>query len=194
MIEIIGAVLGFIYIFLEVLQKWTMWIFGIVSALCYIIVFYNSQLYAEMGLNFYFVVMSAYGLYCWKLAPKEATEELKFCFIDKPTVVKLTIVGALIFALVAWILVRFTDEAFPHPGLADTFVMTLSILATWMAARKIVECWYLWIVADMVAVPLYYEQELYSTVPLYVVYLIMSVMGLVQWRKSITNDTTFAKF
>ncbi|MDR0833528.1 MAG: nicotinamide riboside transporter PnuC [Candidatus Symbiothrix sp.] len=192
LIELIGVVFGLIYIGLEVRQKWTMWIFGIISSLCYIIIFYNNQLYAEMGLNFYFVAMSVYGLYCWKLAPKKETEELKFGFLDKQTALKLIVVGALIFALITWLLIFLSkndrlphSEIFPHPGLADTFVMTLSILATWMAARKIIECWYLWIVADVVAVVLYFSQELYLTDLLYVVYLILSIVGLVQWRKSV---------
>ncbi|GHT01868.1 hypothetical protein AGMMS49525_03940 [Bacteroidia bacterium] len=186
-IELIGVVLGLVYIFLEVRQMWAMWIFGILSSLCYIVIFYNNQLYAEMGLNFYFVAMSGYGLYAWKLAPKKTTEELKFGFLDKSTSLKLTGVGVVIFAVVAWLLVKFSDEIFPHPGLADTFVMTLSILATWMAARKIIECWYLWIVADVVAVVLYFSQEMYLTDLLYVVYLILSVAGLVQWRKSVNG-------
>jgi nicotinamide mononucleotide transporter len=187
LIELIGVVFGLMYIGLEVRQKWMMWIFGILSSLCYIIIFYNNQLYAQMGLNFYFVAMSVYGLYCWKLAPKKTTKELKFGFLDKPTTVKLIVSGGLIFALVAWILMDFSDEIFPHPGLADTFVMTLSILATWMAARKIIECWYLWIITDVVAVALYFSQGMYLTDLLYVVYLILSVVGLLEWKKSITK-------
>lgn len=188
-IELFGVVFGLIYIGLEVRQKWMMWVFGILSSLCYIVVFYNNQLYAEMGLNFYFVVMSSYGFYAWKLAPQKVTDKLKFRFIDKPTALKLTAIGVLIFTLVGWLLSGFSDEIFPHPGLADTFVMTLSILATWMSARKMVECWYLWIVADVVAVVLYFSQELYLTDLLYVVYLILSVVGLMQWRKSIEGTS-----
>jgi nicotinamide mononucleotide transporter len=84
---------------------------------------------------------------------------------------------------IMWLaLSRLTDS--PVPG-CDAFLTSLSIIATWMLARKIYEHWLLWIVVNTVSVILYYTRGLYPTVVLYSVYGIMSFVGLKAWKKSL---------
>jgi nicotinamide mononucleotide transporter len=70
----------------------------------------------------------------------------------------------------------------------DSFITSLSIIATWMLARKIYEHWLLWIVVNSVAAVLFLSRGLYPTVILYVVYGIMSFVGLTAWKKTIRSD------
>jgi nicotinamide mononucleotide transporter len=69
----------------------------------------------------------------------------------------------------------------------DAFITSLSIVATWMLARKILEHWYLWIVVNFVSAVLFLTRGLYPTVILYLVYGIMSFVGLVAWKKTIPH-------
>jgi nicotinamide mononucleotide transporter len=69
----------------------------------------------------------------------------------------------------------------------DSFITSLSIIATWMLARKIYEHWYLWIVVNSVSVALFLARGLYPTVILYLVYGMMSFAGLMAWRKTIRS-------
>jgi len=94
----------------------------------------------------------------------------------------LTLVFAILFTGMWLILHHLTDS--PVPGW-DSFITSLSIIATWMLARKIYEHWYLWIVVNGVAVVLFLTRGLYPTVALYAVYCVMSFVGLKEWRKTI---------
>jgi len=94
----------------------------------------------------------------------------------------LAVVFVFLFVLLWLILDRLTDS--PVPGW-DSFITSLSIIATWMLARKIYEHWYLWIIVNSVASGLFLTRGLYPTVILYAVYGIMSFVGLVAWKKTI---------
>ena len=97
----------------------------------------------------------------------------------------------IILYLVMWlVLSRLTDS--PVPGW-DAFLTSLSIVATWMLARKIYEHWFLWIVVNIVSFVLYFTRGLYPTVALYIVYAVMSFIGLKTWKKTINNNMSIGK-
>jgi nicotinamide mononucleotide transporter len=83
-----------------------------------------------------------------------------------------------LFALLS----KFTDSPVPE---WDSFITSLSIVATWMLARKIYEHWYLWVVVNSVSSVIFFVRGLYPTVILYIIYLIMSFAGMIEWKKSI---------
>ncbi len=182
-IEIIGAFFALIYLILEVRQKWTMWIVGIISSLFYIYIFFEAKLYAEMGLNVYYTFMSIYGLYCWKLAKN--TEKMDPSRITFKAGGIITFISIVLFAAMVFILIRFTDSPVPY---ADALVAALSIVATWMVSQKIIEHWYIWIFVNFFSVGLYVYQALYPTAVLFMIYGSMSIVGLIQWRKSIKKN------
>ena len=101
------------------------------------------------------------------------------------TGVVLGIIFVLLYVILWFVLSRFTDS--PVAGW-DSFLTSLSIVATWMLARKIYEHWLLWIVVNSVSVVLFLTRGLYPTVILYMVYGIMSFVGLTAWKKTIRYD------
>jgi nicotinamide mononucleotide transporter len=98
------------------------------------------------------------------------------------TGIVLIVVFLLLYTLMYIILSRLTDS--PVPGW-DSFITSLSIVATWMLARKIYEHWFVWIVVNFVSAILFLTRGLYPTVFLYIVYGLMSFSGLVVWKKTI---------
>jgi nicotinamide mononucleotide transporter len=97
----------------------------------------------------------------------------------------LAVVFTLLYFILWFILSYFTDSPVPA---CDSFITSLSIIATWMLARKIYEHWYLWIVVDAFASVLFFTRHLYPTVILYIVYCALSFAGLIEWRKSLTKQ------
>jgi len=184
-VEITGAVLAFIYLILEIKRNWLFWIVGIISSAFYVYIFFRAALYAEMGLNFYYILMSVYGIYCWKFSPEAGNENLGFRRIDIKTTFVLLLVFLGLFGTIVFVLHQFTDSQVPLP---DAFIAVLSIIATWMSAKKIIECWYIWIFANLFATGLYIHQHLYPTAILFTVYSILSFIGLIEWRKTIKNN------
>lgn len=104
--------------------------------------------------------------------------------LDLRTGIILIIVFIILYALMWFILSGLTDS--PVPGW-DSFITSLSIVATWMLARKIYEHWFIWIVVNSVSAVLFFSRGLYPTVLLYVVYGLMSFVGLIAWKKTIPH-------
>jgi nicotinamide mononucleotide transporter len=146
-----------------------------------------------MSLQGYYLIISCFGWYWWARGKKERTGEgeigrrgdgenyeLKVTRLKLRTGMILAIVFVLLFLVMWLILTRLTDSPVPA---RDSFITSLSIIATWMLAKKIYEHWYLWIVVNFVSVILFITRGLYPTAILYVVYGIMSFAGLVEWKK-----------
>lgn len=201
-IEILGAAAGMIYVVLEIRQDLLLWPLGIMTAGFYIVVFYTSRFYAGMGLQVYYLAVSIAGWYWWKKGINAAVPDPRDEGIDvahgktgsgnaKPLEVSrlgprtgfvLATVFVILYLLMWIILSRLTDS--PVPGW-DSFITSLSVVATWMLARKIYEHWYLWMVANLAAVLIFYSRGLYPTMVLYGIYLVMSSVGLKTWSRSL---------
>jgi nicotinamide mononucleotide transporter len=196
-IEVFGAVTGIIFVFLEIRQNLWLWPVGIITSAVYIWVFYTGKLYADMSLQGYYLVISVIGWYWWRRGEKEkgrrgkgenrrkgdeAKVKLRVTRINNSLALILLITFAILYTTMYLILSRLTDSPVPA---ADSFVTSLSIIATWMLARKIYEHWYLWVIVNSVSCILFLTRDLYATVILYAVYCIMSVVGLREWKKSL---------
>ena len=204
-IEIFGAITGILYVFLEIRQTIWLWPVGIITSAVYIWVFFTSKLYADMSLQGYYLIISCLGWYWWTkgaghraqgtehraqgLGQKEEAEwekkALQVTRLELRTGIVLAFVFLILYAIMWLVLSRLTDS--PVPGW-DSFITSLSIVATWMLARKIYEHWLLWIVVNSVSAVLFLTRGLYPTVILFVVYGIMSFAGLAAWKKSIRYE------
>jgi nicotinamide mononucleotide transporter len=105
--------------------------------------------------------------------------------INLKTTITLSAILCVLYFILWFVLSHFTDSPVPA---CDSFITSLSIIATWMLARKIYEHWYLWIVVNTFASVLFITRQLYPTVVLYIVYCAMSFVGLIEWRKSLTKQ------
>jgi nicotinamide mononucleotide transporter len=197
-IEIFGAITGIIYVFLEIRQTIWLWPLGIITSGVYVWVFFTSKLYADMSLQSYYVIISVLGWYWWirgtgqeakstdcgEMESKEGEDStvLNVSRLKLKTGIALAVAFIILYFIMWIVLSNLTDS--PVPGW-DSFLTSLSIIATWMLARKIYEHWYLWIIVNTVSVILYFTRGLFPTVILYSVYTMMSFTGLRVWKKTI---------
>ena len=182
-IEIFGALTGILYVILEIRQSIWLWPVGLITSAIYIWVFFTSKFYADMGLQTYYVIISIYGWYWWLKGGKRYNiESLPVTRASIKTLIILFTVFVVLFALLWYVLLSYTDSPVP---VGDAFTTALSIVATWMLARKIIEHWMLWVIADLVSMGLYIYKGLYPTVVLFAVYTIMAVIGYREWKKAI---------
>ncbi len=215
-IEIFGAITGIIYVFLEIRQNIWLWPVGIITSAVYIIVFFTSKFYADMGLQGYYLVISCLGWVWWMKgrgrgaegkngagrraqgAGQEKADRLRDRKTARPQDLKtvrlyvtrlklktgliLSAVFLLLYFLMWFVLSRLTDSPVPE---WDSFITSLSVVATWMLARKIYEHWFLWIAVNAAAMVIFTVRGLYPTAVLYLVYFAMSFAGLKAWRRSL---------
>lgn len=188
-IEIAGAILGLLYIFFSIRQHILTWPTGLFTSLLYIAVFFQSGFYADMGLQVYYVVISIYGWYYWLKGGQNKTNASENQVPVKKTPRKVLLLSLLvtsgIYFIILFILLRFTDSTVPY---MDSLTTALSIMATWMLARKYIEHWLVWIFVDFVSAGLYIYKELWPTVVLFVVYTVMAVLGYLEWKKDLKQE------
>ena len=138
-----------------------------------------------MGLQMYYVFISIYGWYEWLKGNQDnAREKLEVNRLNLKLGILLIVISLIIFGMIWLILINYTDSQVP---VADSLATSLSIVATWMLARKILEHWLVWIFVDAFSIGLFIYKGLLPTVILFVVYTIMAVVGFVEWKKDLVK-------
>lgn len=184
-IELLGAILGILYIFFSIKQNILTWATGLLTSLLYVYVFFYAKLYADMGLQAYYVFISIYGWYFWVKGNKPVNK--KKVPVKKTSInlwIKLLVVSALLYGIILYILLNYTNSDVPY---MDSITTALSIVATWMLARKFIEHWLIWVFVDAFSAGLYVYKELWATVVLFAVYTVMAVLGFIEWKKDLSN-------
>ena len=179
-IELFGAVTGIAYVILEIKRNILLWPLGIITSAVYIYVFGHNGFYANMGLQGYYLVISIYGWYRWQ-RPQErvqAEEKSDVRRIGRVTAAWCAVTAGVMWAVLWLVLDRATDSPVP---LWDGLIASLSVVATWMLTRKYLEQWYVWIVANAIAVIVYMASGMYPTAALFLVYFMMAIIGVMSW-------------
>lgn len=183
-VEILGTILSLIYLYLSVKQRASLWIFGFLCSVLYTVVFFQSKFYADMTLQVYYMVVSVYGWINWKSSKNKTEKELPISRVPVKIIPYLLLITAAIFFAYYFVLLQ-TDSPLPK---ADSFTTALSIVATWMLAKKYIEYWIVFIIVDAVSAGLYFYKDLYPTAILFVFYTIMAVVGYFEWRKTMLQN------
>ena len=179
-VELVGAVLGIVYVLLAIRQNIWCWSVGIVSVAFYILIFYMVRLYGDMSLQIFYLIMGFYGWYAWFYA-KGSADKLNISKIKRPILIIMFLAVVLMTPLFGYIL-TYTDDPIPY---WDGFTTALGLVGTWMTARKYLENWLLWIFANIVCVGVYYYKELYPTVVFYAIMAVLAYRGYLIWGKEL---------
>ena len=139
-LEMIGALVGLIYLWLEYKASIYLWIVSIIMPAIYINVYYRAGLYADFGINIYFLLASLYGWIVWKWGKKKQketsdkdSETSGIRHFDRSALPAVAGVFLVLFLLIGWILIQFTDSTVPW---LDSFTTAASIIAMWMLTQN----------------------------------------------------------
>lgn len=189
-LEYFGVITGLLYLWLEIKQHNSMWVVGFLTSLTYVFVFFFAKVYADMGLNVYYTLISIYGFIQWsrkgkhlqQSQPEQGKKEEVIVYRRMSPKLLVGVVTAIlgIWAGLWFVLSHFTDSPIP---VGDAFTTAVGIVATWMLAKYIIEHWIFWVVVNAVSVYLYYLRDLYPTMFLYICYAVLAIAGWYTWKK-----------
>jgi nicotinamide mononucleotide transporter len=179
-LEIAAVVTTLVSVILTVRQNIWCWPTGIVGVVLYAVVFWQSRLYSDMGLQFVYLVLSVYGRYEW-LHGGEGRSELHVTRAPRRLLGICIVIGIAFAALSGYVLSRTTNAALPW---LDSTLTSFSLVAQWLMTKKHLENWIFWIAVDIVYVGMYAYKELMLTAVLYALFLVLAWRGYVQWRDS----------
>ncbi len=167
-------------VLLSVLRNIWTWPMGIIGVSIFFYICYESKLYADMWLQVVFLIQSIYGWYYWLNGRKDDEVQVPIKKLSlREQLLNLLLITVLIL-LIGYISDRFSDTDVPY---LDATVASISLIANILLARKVLDNWVLWIIADIMYIGLFYYKELYVTSGLYVIFLVMASSGLITWRK-----------
>lgn len=180
-LEWVAVVFGIVSVYLSVREKIWSWPTAIVSVGLYIYVFLKARLYADMGLQVYFLSISFYGWWNWLYGGANHSE-LHVSRISPRSAGVLAGVGVVATAALSHVLGTYTNAAIPW---ADSTLAVASLIAQYLMTRKVLENWAIWVAVDVGSIGMYVYKGLYPTTFLYAVYLVLATMGWFEWKRSL---------
>lgn len=185
-LAVIGFVAGLLCVWLLIKESIFTFPLGLLYAMVTVVVMVQNKLYADVLLNFYYVLMNAYGWYFWLRGGgmRRAQQTLEVGWLPGRQRLPATVVVALGTGSMGWYFATYTDASLAY---ADSFTTVLSFVAMWMSARKYMESWGLWFVVNVASVVLYLykasgDAGLYLYAALYAVYIGMAIAGWRAWK------------
>lgn len=189
-LEVAGTLLGLLYLWLEWRASLYLWFVGFVMPCVYVVVYFRAGLYADFAMQVYYILAGIYGLILWGFGRKRDTPQRPITHTPHTLWWPLLGITAGLWLTIGWAL-SLTDS---NVVWLDAFTTALSIVATWMLAKKYAEQWLAWVAVDAVSSGLYIYKGLYATAGLYGLYTIIAVLGYYKWRSLIPQtDTTDAR-
>ena len=177
--EDLGFITGALTVWLTVVENIWNFPLGIANDIFFCVLFWQANLFADMGLQVLYILLGFQGWYLWLRGGKEKTA-LTVSSISRRELLLL----ALITILATWGMTVYLQHIRDSAPFWDALTTALSIIAQYMLNKKFVENWYVWMIADLIYIPLYAYEHLYLTGVVYVLFLVMCFFGIKAWQQS----------
>ena len=190
-LDMLTTALGLAYILLEYKASVWLWAVGFAMQSLGIVLYYQKGLYADCGMEFYYLAMTVYGFINWirphKVeganhvhAAEKKVQTIPITHFPRRLAIRWALATLVIWGALYCFLAFCTDSRVP---VADSFTTALSFVGIWALARKYLEQWLIWIVVDVVTCALYFYKDIPFKASLYALYVVIAVMGYKKWRK-----------
>jgi len=178
--EVAGFIFGVTNVYLTVREKIWSWPVGIVNAILSVVVYGQSGLYSEVGLQFVYMALSIYGWYHWLHGGRNQSE-LQVT-PTHPSTASILVSAAMI----GWLVIYNITKDLPGVSIPkiDSLLVAFSLVAQWMMTRKLRETWLLWMVINIGYVVMQEYKGLHLYAILNGIYGILAIYGHSAWTRS----------
>ena len=183
-LDIVTTILGLAYILLEYKASLWMWAVGFLMQALGIVLYYQKGLYADCGMEFYYLSMTVYGYWKW-IRGSASKKALPIRHFPSRLVLPWTLLILGVWGVMDWFLTTFTDSTVP---MLDSFTTALSIVGIWALAHKYLEQWFIWIVVDVFTCGLYFYKDIPFKASLYGLYVLIAILGWFKWRQIMKSE------
>ena len=199
-LEAIAVIFGLLSVFFSIRKN--IWVYptGIISTVLFIFIMYKFGLLGDMLINVYYSVMSIYGWILWSQHTDDQIHvEVKKAEVKDWKVGSILFVGSLLFVGTIYYYKPFIDNQFSMEGVklglyhldwanyTDIVTTSMFLVGMYFMAKRLVENWLFWIVADIICVPMMQYKGLSLTALQYLVFTVMAVVGYLEWKKNLVK-------
>jgi nicotinamide mononucleotide transporter len=160
---------------------------GLISTSIFVYLLFKWQLLGDMMINGYYFIMSIYGWYVW--TRKVDTENVTPISRVTKREQKFGIVIFVSTLVLVYEVYQFFEMWTNWVAYVDTLTTALFFVGMWLMAKRKIENWYFWIIADIISVPLYLYKGLTFTSIQYFGFTILAIFGFLAWKKNLSNST-----
>lgn len=191
-LEFFGVISGGVAVWLSARANVWSWPIGAASVVLFFFLFYQIQLYPDMFLQVFFFITNLQGWWRWTHPkPGEETLQSQLKISRMPTrqlivwsvggMAATVLLGTFASNLHTLFPVMFSKpSAFPY---IDSFTTAMSVVATFMMIQKRVECWYVWLLVDVVLTYVYYVKDVKLVAAEYFVFCFIALQGALYWTR-----------
>ena len=160
---------------------------GLVSTILYVYILFEWKLFGDFIINIYYSIMSVLGWYLWS-RKKNGEEKFPISIMSR----KDYVISILIFilTLIFIVLVYHFFDKFTHwTAYVDTLTTALFFVGMWLMAKRKIENWIIWIIADIISVPLYFYKGLTFSSLQFLLFTIFAILGFIEWKRNLQTQT-----
>lgn len=187
-IEFIAALLGIVSVWYARKENILVFPFGIINVAIYVYICFAARLYANAGINVVYLISNIYGWYMWSRVDENSQKlQIKRNTPKENVISWIAVIVIYISVLFLLRYVNRTDMEYIQSYLPyiDSFNTAFFLVATILMALKKLENWQFWIIGNIVSIPIYASQGLYFTSGQYTVFLVLAILGYIEWKRKI---------
>ena len=160
---------------------------GLVATVITTYIFFTDRLFGDMMMNFYYSIMSIYGWWNWARR-KDNREHVVHISRTNAKEKWIGFGFFLLTMLVTYGVYKIFGAEIGPTNYVDIFTSGVFFTAMWYMANKKLENWTLWILADLITVPLYAYRGWGMLSLQYLIFTILAIQGYIAWKKLLDRN------
>jgi len=180
-LELVAVVFGVISVLFARKNNILVYPTGLVSTILYVYILFEFQLYGDLIINFYYTIMSFLSWYLWSKT-KDGEDEFPISTINRKEILVSTLIFTITLTFVA-LVYYFFDKFTNWTAYVDALTTGLFFVGMWLMAKRKIENWILWIIADAISIPLYFYKGLTFSSFQFILFTIIAILGYKEWKR-----------
>ena len=182
-LELIAVVTGIISVWLA--KKENVWLYpvGIISVVLWIYLCWIGSLFGQSVINLFFFAMNVYGWYNWLRRDENNQPNVVINSNTKNQNILMIFASVVLSGLIYFMLLPLQEEnALMEFIVLESIITALNFVAMWLMAWKRLEHWLLWIIGDIMCIPLFIYKDYPLGVIQFLVFIVIAYLGYKEWK------------
>lgn len=179
--DIVGSLLSLLstYYFIRLNNK--AWLVGILAIFINGWLYWSKGIYADAILELIYLGNMIYGWFKWSKTGNNDVKGARLGSYTSSQWLVVILLFSMLFGLILYFLIAFAHSKI---ALLDATSTTLSLLAQWLMCQSIIVTWVIWFITDAIYLVMYFNKELVFHSLLMMVYMVLAVIGYLNWFKA----------
>ena len=188
-LELVAVVTGVVGVWYAKKENILVYPYGVISVVIWVYLCLIGELYGQSIVNFFYFIMNVFGWYNWS---RKKEDQSNAVVITKNNAIQnlYTLIAIVVLTnLLYVVLANFQKiSEFDFVIALESLITAMNFVSMWLMAWKKLENWLLWIIADIMCIPLFFDKAYYISVVQFTVFIIIAVLRYIEWKKQLVRS------